>query len=65
MTKKEARKIAVDFVWSVGNIVDECLHKHSIDDSGNLSESGYIGDDYEKVKKEVEFILLRVLKMGL
>lgn len=60
MTKKEARRIAIKFIDSCGNMIHEMLHKHTIDDSGTQSESGYEGEDYEKVEKEVEFLLSKI-----
>lgn len=55
MTKREIRRIGVDFIVSMEDMIYEMMHKHTIDDIGTQSEKGYEGENYDKIEKDILF----------
>lgn len=65
MDKKEARKIAVNYLCNAAYAFTDISAKYPIDDSGNLSEEGYTYDDCEVIQKELEFLQRKLWSLEL
>jgi hypothetical protein len=63
LTKTEARNIAVNFVSSCESVLMEALYKSYDYDSEDKNR--YDGDDYDKIKKEIDYILSKVDSMSM
>lgn len=64
MKKKEARKIAVDYLYNAAAAFTEISVKRPIDDRGTLSEDGYTYEDCEVIQKELEFLQRKLLALN-
>lgn len=65
MTKKEARRAAIDYLWSAADGSYCILAKTTIDCIGTQSEAGYTDDDCDKIKKELDFLLPKLFQYEL
>lgn len=62
MRKQEARNIAIKYLASAEGQVFNSLHKIAIDDMGTMSKDGYEGKDYDKIEKEVSWLIDKLYK---
>lgn len=60
--KEDARNKAVDYLFSAAYDSYNFLSKIPIDDFGTLSEDGYTDEDCDKIKKELDFLIKKILK---
>lgn len=61
MNKKEARNIAVKYLWNATQAFYDNASKYVIDDKGTLSEHGHTDADCEVIQKELDFLIKKVL----
>lgn len=64
MKKREARKIAVDYLYNAAAAFTQISVKQPIDDRGTLSDEGYTFEDCEVIQRELEFLQRKLLALN-
>lgn len=62
MTKKQARKIALNYLFNAGHAFTDNMFKITIDDRGTQSEFGYTYEDCEVIQQQVDWLTKKLLQ---